>query len=45
MKTFSKFMLSCALCLVTYGVQAQDSRTQVIDNGGSGSYKAIMTSD
>ena len=45
MKTFSKFMLSCALCLVTYGVQAQDSRTQVIDNGGSGSYKAIMASD
>lgn len=45
MKTVLKLMMGCTILLSAGNIQAQDVRSQVIDNGGSGSCKAIMASD
>lgn len=45
MRKLFDFMFFFVLFLTVGSVHAQDIRTQVVDNGGSGSYKALMTTD
>lgn len=45
MNALLKLVMGTAFLFMTNGIGAQDIRSRILDNGGSGAYKAIMVSD